>query len=235
MKKVWYNRNMQEYRQWIEEGETGERFRAFYRLLREYNEQFNLTRIVDEEDCKIKHFLDSLAGERYIGQGAACAEVGSGGGFPSVPLMIVRKDLTFTLIESVGKKCKFLERAVRELGLRANVLQMRAEDAGRQKDLREAFDVCCARAVARLDTLSEYCLPLVKVGGRFLAYKGSAAAEELAQAANAFAKLGAQREFAQPFLLSEEAGERTVIVAKKVRPTPEAYPRGHGKERSKPL
>lgn len=226
---------MQDYRKLTEEGETGEKFKEFYRLLTEYNEKVNLTRITDEEECRVKHFIDSLAGERYFPQGAKCAEVGSGGGFPSVPLMIVRGDLKFTLIESVAKKCAFLETAVKALDLNAEVVCMRAEDAARRKEMREAFDVCCARAVARLNTLSEYCIPLVKTGGRFIAYKGSAAQEEILEARHALEVLGAREIAAEKFLLGEEAGERTIFVAEKVKPTPAAYPRGRGKERSKPL
>ena len=226
---------MQDYRKLIREGETGEKFKAFYCLLTEYNEKVNLTRITDEEECRVKHFLDSLAGEKYFPQGEVCAEVGSGGGFPSIPLMIVRKDLKFTLIESVAKKCVFLEKAVSELELNAKVICMRAEDAAREKTMREAFGVCCARAVARLNTLSEYCIPLVKTGGRFIAYKGSAAQEEITEAQHALEVLGAREIASENFLLSEEAGERTLFVAEKVKLTPAAYPRGRGKERSKPL
>ena len=225
---------MNEYMRAVTEGETGEKFAAFYALLTEYNAKFNLTRIVGEEDCRIKHFYDSLLGERAFPQGARCVEVGSGGGFPSIPLLIVRGDLSFVLIESVGKKCAFLERAVGELGLRAKVLNARAEDVARMPAYREAFDVCCARAVARLNTLAEYCLPLVRVGGRFVAYKGEAA-EEIAEAKNALHTLGAGEVAAERQELPDGAGVRTIVVAEKQRPTPAAYPRGHGKERSRPL
>lgn len=235
LKRICYTVGMTDYLNCITDGETGEKFAAFYRLLCEYNEKFNLTRITDEKDCRIKHFLDSLKGEKFFPQNAACAEVGSGGGFPSVPLMIARKDLSFTLFESVGKKCAFLETAVKELGLRARVLCMRAEDAGKDPAFRERFDVCCARAVARLNTLSEYCVPLVKTGGRFIAYKGSAAQEEIAEARHALKVLGAREIASEKFLLGEEAGERTIFVAEKERPTPAKYPRGRGKERSDPL
>ena len=156
---------MTEYERLIREGETGEKFSAFYALLSEYNQKVNLTRIVGREDCYRKHFLDSLLGEKFFPQGAACLEVGSGGGFPSVPLMIARPDLSFVLVESVGKKCAFLERAAAELGLNAVVLNARAEEIAREEKYREKFGVCCARAVARLNTLAEYCVPFVKKGG----------------------------------------------------------------------
>ena len=223
-----------EYLKSIEEGETGEKFRAFYALLSDYNQKVNVTRIVGEEDCKIKHFLDSLLGERYFPAGARVAEIGSGGGFPSVPLMIVRPDLRFTLIESVGKKCAFLREAAEKLGLDAKVLNIRAEEGAKDPALREKFDVCCARAVARLNTLSEYCAPFVKTGGRFIAYKGKAD-EEIAEAKHAFCVLGLRLIDAQKAELPCGEGERTIVVAEKIAKTPAAYPRGRGKERSAPL
>ena len=218
----------------IKRGETGEKFAAFYDLLSFYNKKFNLTRITDREECEKKHFFDSLTGERYFPAGARCAEVGSGGGFPSVPLLIVRGDLTFDLFESSQKKCAFLCEVVDKLGLHARVHALRAEEAGRDPAFRERFDVCTARAVARLATLSEYCAPLVRVGGAFAAYKGKAE-EELAEAEAAFRTLGLELRTAERFFLEGESVERTLIVAEKVRNTPAAYPRGRGKERSAPL
>ena len=229
-----YNTDMTEYERLIREGETGEKFSAFYALLCEYNQKVNLTRIVGREDCDRKHFLDSLLGEKFFPQEAACLEVGSGGGFPSVPLMIARPDLSFVLVESVGKKCAFLEKAAAELGLNAVVLNARAEELAREEKYREKFGVCCARAVARLNTLAEYCVPFVKKGGYFVAYKGNAA-EEIEEAQNAFRVLGVRLMAAEQYELPEEAGARTVIAAIKEKNTPAQYPRGRGKERSKPL
>ena len=231
---LWYNKGMQDYWQRIVAGETGDKFAVFYRLLCEYNQKFNLTRIVDERECRIKHFYDSLLGEEYFPAGARCAEIGSGGGFPSVPLCIVRPDLSFLLVESVKKKCEFLRVVVRELGLNAQVCNARAEDLARDAARREQFDVCCARAVARLNTLAEYCLPFVRPGGLFMAYKGDAAAE-IEQAKHAFSVLGAELASAKTVQLPDDAGLRTLVVANKVRSTPRAYPRGNGKERSRPL
>lgn len=216
------------------QGETGEKFARFYALLSEWNEKFNLTGIRGREECYRKNFVDSLLGEEYFPAGANCAEVGSGGGFPSVPLMIARPDLSFTLIESVGKKCEFLRAAVRELSLRAEVVCGRAEELGRDPAFRERFDVCCARAVARMNTLAEYCLPLVKVGGLFIAYKGDAE-EEIAEASSALRTLGARLASARRFSLPGGGEARTVAVCEKISATPPAYPRGRGKERSKPL
>ena len=235
--QIWYNTAMQTDMEglWrtVTAGETGEKFAAFYAMLTKANAQFNLTRITGEEECRVKHFLDSLAGIDYFPPNADCCEVGSGAGFPSVPLLIARADLTFTLIESSQKKCRFLEEVIKELGLRASVVYARAEEAAKGP-LRERFDICCARAVARLNTLAEYCLPFLKKGGAFIAYKGNAA-EELEEAKGALRILGGAVEEARTFDLPQEAGRRTILVCRKIFPTPPQYPRGHGKERTSPL
>ena len=149
-----------------------DKFGQFENLLLEYNKKCNLTSITAKNEVFIKHFLDSIAGESLFPKNSKVAEIGSGGGFPSIPLKIIRDDLAFTLIESTGKKCTFLNDVVDKLGLNCvQVLNIRAEDGARDKDLREKFDIACARAVAQLNTLCEYCLPYVKVGGSFVAYK----------------------------------------------------------------
>lgn len=215
--------------------EHGEVFSAFRRLLLEYNGRYNLTAITEEKEVSIKHFLDSLAGEPLFPASARVLEVGSGAGFPSVPLMLARPDLCFTLLESTGKKCDFLKVAAREFALSCTVCHVRAEDAGKEADFRERFDVCCARAVARLNTLLEYCLPFVREGGVFLAYKGSGAEEELAEAKHALSVLGGGEVKLYPYTLPDGMGERTIVAVKKIRRTPLKYPRGRGKERSDPL
>ena len=217
------------------QNERSEQFERFRALLIEYNSRFNLTSLTEEKEILYKHFLDSVSGEQFFPAGARVADVGAGAGFPSLPLKIVRPDLKFSLFESTGKKCEFLKKAAAELSLSdVTVQNMRAEDAGRDLAFREQFDVCCARAVARLNTLAEYCLPLVKKGGRFVAYKGQAE-EELKEAASAIKLLGGEVEDVLRFFLPEDMGERAVIVIKKVAATPKQYPRGQGKERSKPL
>ena len=205
-------------------GEKREKFDLFRALLLEYNEKFNLTAVTEEKEMRYKHFLDSIAGESLFPQGAAVAEVGSGAGFPSLPLAIVREDLSFTLFESVKKKCEFLTVAAERLGLKVAVCNLRAEDAARG-EYREQFDVCCARAVARLNTLAEYCLPLVKVGGRFIAYKGDAA-EERREAARAISVLGGKEGGVLAFSLPEGYGKREIVWTLKIKKTPEKYPRG---------
>lgn len=216
------------------EKEELEKFSAFRDLLLEYNKKFNLTAICDDQGIKIKHFLDSILPQNYFPAGASVVEIGSGGGFPSVPLMIVRKDLKFTLIESTGKKCEFLRTVVEKLGLNCEqILPIRAED-GAKGELREQFSVCCARAVARLNTLCEYCMPFVKPGGCFLAYKADCG-EELKESERAIRILGGRLNNVERYSLPEEEGVRMLINIKKTEPTPLKYPRGQGKERKQPL
>lgn len=210
------------------------RFDMFKELLKEHNKMYNLTSVCDDEGIYFKHFLDSIAGEEYFKEGASVVEIGSGGGFPSIPLKIIRSDLKFTLVESTGKKCNYLNAVVDKLELSGvKVLNIRAEDGAHNKALREKFDVCCARAVARLNTLSEYCLPYVKVGGRFIAYKGDCD-EEIEEALSAVKILGGEVEKVVRYEL-ENCGKRTLVIVKKISPTPLKYPRGQGKERKQPL
>lgn len=213
--------------------EKKDAFELLCSTLSEYNKMFNLTAITQKEDIFNKHFLDSCTGESFFPVGAKVVEIGSGGGFPSLPLKIIRDDLDFTLIESTQKKCKYLDICVDKLALKdVKVLNIRAEDGAKDKNLREKFDCCVARAVARMNTLSEYCLPYVRVGGRFIAYKGDAD-EELKEAAKAIKVLGGETECVEKFTLCGE--KRTIIVVKKVAPTPLKYPRGLGKERKDPI
>lgn len=215
--------------------EYSEKFSAFAELLKEHNKMYNLTSICDDEGIYFKHFLDSIAGEEYFEKGASVAEIGSGGGFPSIPLKIVRDDLKFTLVESTGKKCNYLNTVVVDkMAFKGvKVVNMRAEDGAHDRAFREKFDICCARAVARLNTLSEYCLPYVKVGGKFIAYKGDCE-EEIEEAANAIKVLGGEIENIVRYEL-ENCGKRTIVIIKKVSATPTKYPRGQGKERKDPL
>lgn len=212
-----------------------DKFTLFSSMMKEYNKVCNITSICDDKGILYKHFFDSAAGEFLFGEGANVVEIGSGGGFPSIPLKIVRDDLKFTLIESTAKKCRFLESVVDSLSLNCvQVLNIRAEEGAHDKNLREKFDFAVARAVAQLNTLCEYCLPFVAVGGKFIAYKGDNA-EEIKDAENAIATLGGQIEEIIDYSLPEDFGRRKLIVIKKIKSTPPGYPRGQGKERKKPL
>lgn len=212
-----------------------EKFEKFKELLLYYNEKFNLTSVTDEKGIKYKHFLDSVAGESYFSKGAKVIEIGSGGGFPSIPLKLLRDDLSFTLVESTAKKCAYLEEVIEKLALSGmKVMNLRAEEGAKQENLREKFDAVCARAVARLNTLAEYCLPFVKTGGVFIAYKGESA-EELKEAERAVSVLGGKVEKVEKYSLPEGCGERSLIIIRKIKATPPAYPRGRGLERKKPI
>lgn len=204
----------------------------FLNLLKEWNNKFNLTSIKEEKEIEIKHFEDCLNGAFLFPKNASVVEIGSGGGFPSIPLMIIREDLKFTLVESVGKKCEFLKFVIDKLSLNAVVLNKRAEDVGKS-ELRESFDVVTARAVASLNTLCEYTLPLIKKGGLFIAYK-SVNNEKLG-ARRAIEILGGKNKEEYKYSLSNNLGERVIFVIEKIKNTPPQYPRGNGKERSKPL
>ena len=217
------------------QGEYKEKFEAYRALILEYNQRYNLTTILEEKDMYYKHFLDSAAGADLFKKAGKVAEIGSGAGFPSIVVKILRDDLSFDLFESVGKKCEFLHAVVDKLDLKnMHIYNIRAEDAARDKNFREKYDHATARAVARMNTLSEYCLPFVKVGGSFIAYK-SGDMEEITEAENAYKVLGAKCEQAIPYSLPENYGERILAVVKKVKPTPPKYPRGQGKERKSPL
>lgn len=216
-------------------GEYREKFEAFRAYLLEFNGRYNLTAITEEKDVLYKHFVDSAAARGLFSNGASVAEIGSGAGFPSVPLKILREDLSFTLFESAGKKCDFLRFIVDKLAFKEMyICNMRAEDAAGNEKYREKFDYAVARAVARMNILSEYCLPLVKKGGEFIAYK-SADVTEIYEAKHAEKELGGTEAVVYPYSLPEGYGERCLAVVKKIRQTPAKYPRGNGKERKQPL
>jgi 16S rRNA (guanine527-N7)-methyltransferase len=207
----------------------------FRKLLLEYNQKYNLTTILEEKDVYYKHFLDSAIWESFFKQNARVAEIGSGAGFPSLVLKIVREDLSFSLFESVGKKCEFLKVVVDNFSFKGmNIYNIRAEDGARDNLHREKYDYATARAVARMNSLSEYCLPFVKVGGEFIAYK-SGDVTEIKEAETAYKTLGGKLEKVYSYALPEEYGDRTLAIVKKTKPTPNKYPRGQGKERKSPL
>ncbi len=210
-------------------------FEKFRVLLLEYNEKYNLTSITEERDIYYKHFLDSALGADLFEKGARVAEIGSGAGFPSIVLKIIRPDLQFDLFESVGKKCEFLRAVVDNFGFSGmHIYNLRAEDCAKDKTFREQYDHATARAVARMNTLSEYCLPFVKKGGSFIAYK-SGDTEEIKEAQSAYKILGGKLEEVIEYSLPENYGDRTLAIVRKVKNTPEKYPRGQGKERKAPL
>lgn len=214
----------------------------YARLLREWNEKLNLTAILDDEGIAVRHFQDSLTlvpAIRAYQQSHPgllhLADVGTGAGFPGLVLKIACPEVEVVLIDALNKRLKFLDAVIAELGLTGiHTVHARAEDAGRMKNLREQFDLVVARAVAALPVLAEYCLPLVRKNGQFIAMKAQAE-DEIASAQKALATLGGAKPRAQTFLLPGTDMQRTLIAVDKVRPTPPAYPRKAGKVEQNPL
>ena len=208
--------------------EMCEKFDRYAELLVEWNEKMNLTAITDPVGIAVKHFADSLSAVPLLPekQGIAVIDVGTGAGFPGIPLAIVRPDMRLTLLDSLNKRLTFLSEVCRELGITATTVHARAEEGARGA-LREQFDVATARAVAALPVLSEYCLPYVKVGGRFIAMKGPESEAECKEAARAIGLLGGGKPVWHALQLTagEETLDRRLFVIEKQKPTPAAYPR----------
>ena len=208
------------------------KFENYYELLVFYNEKFNITNIIEKQEVYLKHFIDSILGVDKV-CGKTLIDVGSGGGFPAIPLKIMKEDLSVTMLEATGKKCSFLNAVISELGLKdICVINGRAEDFAKDVKFRESFDVCTARAVARLNTLCEYCMPFVKVNGTFVAYKANAI-EEIEEANNAIKILGGKLK--EVYTYNLEDANRTLVTVEKIKNTDKKYPRGNGKERKNPL
>ena len=208
-----------------------DRFEIYQRLLAEWNERMNLTAITDPGEVAQKHFADSLAALPYLKPGMQVVDVGTGAGFPGVPLLIMEPRLTLTLADSLQKRLTFLDALLQELGLSASLVHGRAEDLGQDRLYRERFDAAVSRAVASLPVLLELTTPFVKVGGTAVAYKGDGA-EELKSAKSAAFLLHVQLRHIE---LDSPLGKRCLIFADKVAPTPKAYPRKAGTPNKKPL
>ena len=214
--------------------EQGEKLLKLYEFLIEYNEKVNLTAITDFEEVVIKHFVDSILpfSKLSIDKGASFIDVGTGAGFPSIPLLIYRPDLEGTLLEALNKRCVFLEAACELVGVKAKVIHGRAEDYA--KDKREQFDIATARAVAAMPVLTEYCLPFVKLGGTFLSMKSAAADAEINGAKHALALLGGKIAADKVFDLVENTPRRVLLI-EKISQTPSKYPRPSAKIAKNPL
>lgn len=214
-----------------------EQFQKYFELLAEWNEKMNLTAITDESGVALKHFADSLSLLNFVDipQNSSLADVGTGAGFPGIVLKIARPDIKLTLIDSLNKRLVFLGEVCAQLGIEAELIHSRAEDGARDEKLRESFDFAVSRAVARMNVLSEYCLPYVKVGGAFCAMKGAQANEEFKESLNAINTLGGKLEKKYFFELPENGGERAIAVVRKVKNTPQKYPRQSGKIKAKAL
>jgi 16S rRNA (guanine527-N7)-methyltransferase len=210
-------------------------FKGFYAHLIEFNQHTNLTRITELEDFLYRHLLDSLTLAPLIPQNARLIDIGSGAGFPALPLAIIRPDLSVIAVDSVGKKCKFIEEAAENLKLSSfTVRHQRSEELGQDAQLREQFDIVSARAVAALPVLLELCLPLIKVGGAFLAMKGLSYEGELEASQNALNILGGAVKEVKTFNHPSLSGSRLLVI-EKTKPTPRQYPRKSGLPAKNPL
>lgn len=213
-----------------------ERFDIYAKELVKCNQKVNLTAITDPDDIVIKHFADSLALLKFfpISSKTSFADVGTGAGFPGIPMLIVNPSLFLTLFDAVNKKLEFIRFLLNQLDLSAEVVHMRAEDAGKTPEYREKFDFVSARAVAELRILSEFCLPLVKKNGYFLSMKGAISIEEKQFGYASFEKLGAKL-YDDIFYHIPNGDERNLIIAKKISHLSPKYPRNMSQISKKPL
>lgn len=218
--------------------EQASMFKTYSQMLIEWNEKINLTAITEPEDIIDKHFIDSLLFLKSVDvtKVKSLIDVGTGAGFPSLPIKIMYPHIEVTLLDGLNKRLKFLQAVADELGLQVNCIHGRAEDAGKNLELREKFDIATARAVANMNSLSEYCLPFVKVGGSFVALKGPGLEEEAENATKAITVLGGEIEKIDNYiLLDKEKSQRNIAVIRKVKNTSNKYPRHGSKIKKSPI
>ncbi len=212
-----------------------DKLEKYYYNLVNYNNKVNLTAITEPHEVAVKHFIDSMLIARAdIKKNARLADVGTGAGFPSVPFKIIRNDVDITLIDSLNKRLVFLEELLCELELEGERIHARAEEAGRQKKLRESFDVVTARAVARLYELCELCIPLLKKGGIFISMKSGEVDDELKEAERAVKEMGGKVKEVLRFTLPDDSS-RSLVIIEKTSTTPDKYPRQSAKISKNPL
>lgn len=221
-------------------GHQLDQFETYYRELADWNLRMNLTSVVDYGEVQVKHFLDSLTVCLAVPKGLASlssvVDVGAGAGLPGLPLKLVFPQIHLALVESVGKKAQFLRHVVETLGLSGvEVHTGRAEQLAHRPELRESFDLAVTRGLARLSTLAEYTLPFCRLGGRMVALKHGNIDEELAEASNALEVLGGRADKVHPVVVSGLTDNRIVVVAEKVKTTPDRYPRRPGMPAKRPL
>ena len=216
--------------------EKADLFEEYKKILLEWNEKINLTAITDEKEIILKHFIDSASILKYINEGERVIDIGTGAGFPGIPLKIMNNGLNITLVDSLNKRVNFLNEVIKKLNLN-NIcaIHARAEELGRDNNYREMYDVATSRAVANLSTLLEYLMPFVRVGGRCICMKGPNIDEELNNAKNAIKELGGEIEKIDNFYLPNSDNERNIIIIKKISKINFKYPRKAGIPAKEPI
>lgn len=215
-----------------------QQFITFYEMLTEKNKVMNLTAITEFDEVVEKHFLDSLSLANFVdlSNRTNVLDLGTGAGFPAIPLKIAFPNLQMTLVDSLQKRVLFLQEVITALGLTdITPIHARAEEIGKKQAYREQYDYCVSRAVANITTLSEYCLPFVKVGGCFISYKSSDIEEELAQGKKGISVLGGKLKEVQKFTLPDSDLQRSFVIIEKEKKTPKSYPRKAGTPSKNPL
>lgn len=214
------------------------KFVIYKNLLKEWNQKINITSIEDDEEIDIKHFLDSLTpiNTGLFKENVKVIDIGTGGGFPGIPLKIYKEDIEVVLLDSLNKRINYLNEVIKSLNLTdISAVHGRAEDFGQNKDYREKFDIAVSRAVASLNILSEYCLPFVKVGGYFISMKGQDVEEEMKESTKAISVLGGRVEKKVDVAIPNSDITHSLIIIKKIKETPTKYPRSAGKPKKNPL
>lgn len=213
-----------------------EQFYNYKKLVVEWNEKINLTAITDDLDFVVKHFVDSLTINKYIEEGKTIIDIGTGAGFPGIPIKILNKDNKVILFDSLNKRLKVLEDIIAQIGLRnIETLHGRAEEAFKNKNYREKYDIATSRAVAALNVLVELMLPAVKLGGICICMKGNNAENEIEEAKKAIKELGGEIIKVEKLVLPELNLERNIVIIKKIKQTPNKYPRKPGTPQKEPI